>query len=143
MAATKADCVFCKIAGGELDARRVLETADCVAFLDVAPLAPGHTLVIPKAHFEGLHDMPEDVVREVAVATRRVGRAIREAVGAAGYNVLQNNGTVAGQVVMHVHYHIIPRSEGDGLGYRWTPIPGEARRDEDLASRIRESIGES
>ncbi|MCH7720480.1 MAG: HIT family protein [Planctomycetes bacterium] len=140
MAATKADCVFCKIAGGELDARRVLETTTCVAFLDAAPLAPGHTLVIPKAHFEGLHDMPEDVVREVAVATRRVGRAIREAVGAAGYNVLQNNGTVAGQVVMHVHYHIIPRIEGDGLGYRWTPIPGEATRDEELASRIAESI---
>ena len=140
MAATKANCVFCKIAGGEFDARQVLETRNCVAFLDAAPLAPGHTLVIPKAHFEGLHDMPEDVVREVAVATQRVGRAIREAVGAVGYNVLQNNGQVAGQVVMHVHFHVIPRTDGDGLGYRWTPIPGEATRDDELASRIRESI---
>lgn len=142
MAATQADCVFCKIACGELDARRVLDTTNCVAFLDAAPLAPGHTLVIPKAHFEGLHDMPEDVVGEIAIATRRVGRAIREVVGAEGYNVLQNNGTVAGQVVMHVHFHVIPRTDGDGLGYRWTPIPGEATRDEDLASRISESIRE-
>ncbi len=142
MAATKADCVFCRIAAGELDARRVLDTAHCVAFLDAAPLAPGHTLVVPKAHFEGLHDMPPEVVRDVAVATQRVGRAIREAVGPAGYNVLQNNGTVAGQVVMHVHFHVIPRTEGDELGFRWTPIPGEAARDDDLASRISESIGQ-
>ena len=142
MAVSHHDCVFCRIAAGELHARQVLETPRCVAFLDAAPLAPGHTLVVPREHAVQLHELSDDVVAELAVSVRSLGRAIAEAVGAAGYNVLQNNGAVAGQVVQHVHFHLIPRREDDGLGYRWNPIAGEDKRDDELAGRIRRALAQ-
>ena len=112
-------CIFCKIAAGEVPAQVVLDAEHVLAFLDVAPLAEGHLLVIPRSHCETLIDLPENVVIEVAKTLPLAGRALLEVTGAEGFNVLQNNGFVAGQVVAHVHFHLIPRAAGDGLGYRW------------------------
>ena len=98
---------------------KLLEDADCLSFLDIGPLAEGHLLLVPKQHYEWLDQMPAEQVARLAQHLPRLGRALVRAVGCQGYNVLQNNGRVAGQAVGHVHFHVIPRVAGDGLGYRW------------------------
>ena len=123
--ASDADCIFCKIVGGKISCYRVYEDDHILSFLDVGPLTHGHTLVIPKAHYVTLDTMPTELTQACMAAVSQVGRAVMAAVNAGeqsqagGWNVLQNNGEVAGQVVQHVHFHIIPRVAGDGLGYRW------------------------
>jgi histidine triad (HIT) family protein len=113
------DCIFCRIVRGDIPSSKVYEDETCVAFLDIGPLAWGHTLVIPKVHYEHLGEMPADEVAKLASALPKLVTAVLAATGAKGLNVLQNNGLVAGQVVAHLHVHLIPRVEGDGLGYRW------------------------
>jgi histidine triad (HIT) family protein len=103
------DCIFCKIITGELPSNKVYETDSVLAFLDIAPVNAGHTLVVPKAHYEFIEDVtPADAVQTI-------GAAIKSGLGVAGYNIGLNNGRVAGQLVPHVHFHIMPRLEGDNL----------------------------
>lgn len=113
------DCIFCKIIAGEIPCHKVYEDEHILSFLDIGPLSEGHTLVIPKHHCVTLDEIPAEQMAAVGRLLPKLGPAVADAVGAAGWNVLQNNGKVAGQVVMHVHFHIIPRNENDGLGYRW------------------------
>jgi histidine triad (HIT) family protein len=121
MSQTPADasCVFCRIVAGTIPCHRLAQTPHTLAFLDIMPLSRGHCLVIPKGHWELLDQMPPEVAGACGAELARVASALREATGCAGWNVLQNNGEVAGQVVKHVHFHLIPRQAGDGLGYRW------------------------
>ena len=116
---TDPDCLFCKIVAGQIPCHKLREDAQVLAFLDIGPLSKGHTLVIPKAHASRLEQLPSDAAAACLRAAHRLAPAVLKAAGADAWNLLQNNGQVAGQVVGHVHFHIIPRSEGDGLGYRW------------------------
>ena len=109
------DCVFCKIIKGDIPAAKVYEDKNVLAFLDIAPVHPGHTLVIPKEHVETLHDIPDDVLKEVAVVTKRIADAIKRGVAADGISIGMSNGEAAGQVVPHAHLHIMPRRKNDGL----------------------------
>ena len=109
------ECIFCRIVQGELPSERVYETEKVLAFLDIAPIAFGHVLVIPKQHFETLWDVPDELTPELNQACQRVGRAVLSATQAAGLNVVMNNYAAAGQVVPHAHWHLIPRNEGDRL----------------------------
>ncbi len=127
-AATDPGCIFCRIVRGEIPCARVHEDAHLLAFLDIHPLAPGHTVIVPKHHAPSLVDLPQAAAAALGGQLGRLARAILGAVGAAGFNVLQNDGQVASQEVPHVHFHIIPRSSGDGLGYRWRA--GAATADE-------------
>lgn len=113
------DCVFCRIAAGQLPCARVFEDDATLAFLDIAPLAHGHLLIIPKKHYATIDEMPGDEVAAMARLVPRLGATLRTVTSCAGFNVLQNNGRAAGQVVPHVHFHLIPRVADDGLGYRW------------------------
>ncbi len=115
----KADCVFCKIVAGQIPSARVFEDDACIAFLDIGPLADAHLLIVPKEHFEWITDIPAPQVAAVAQRIPQLARAVMKVTGAEGFNVLQNNGKVSGQAVPHVHFHILPRRQGDGLGYRW------------------------
>ncbi len=135
---TDANCIFCKIVAGLIPCHKLLETADTLSFLDVGPLSRGHALVIPKGHWVTLDQMPDQVVAQCATVARQVGAAIIKATGASGWNLLQNNGATAGQVVMHVHFHIIPRAEGDGLGFRW---PAGKLAAEDAGELVRAITG--
>ena len=117
-----ADCIFCKIVKGEIPCAKLYEDELTLAFLDIAPVAPGHALVIPKAHYEDLFALPETLGAALLAAQQRVGRAVMQAMGATGLNVQQNNAASAGQVVFHAHYHLIPRRAGDGLSL-WTGTP--------------------
>jgi histidine triad (HIT) family protein len=120
-------CVFCKILAGSIPSARVLETDEVVAFLDIGPLTPGHTLVVPKAHHPNLPAMPDDVAAAVGAVLPRICRAVKAATGAEGLNVLVNTGAVAGQSVEHVHWHVIPRRFDDGIAWPWRPLKcGEA-----------------
>ncbi|PSP86060.1 HIT family protein [Halobacteriales archaeon QS_6_64_34] len=111
---TNDDCIFCQIVAGDVPSRTVYEDNDVLAFLDANPLAPGHTLVIPKAHHESLNDLPEELGSEVMSALHRLTPAVEDAVDAPASTVAFNNGEVAGQEVPHVHGHIVPRFADDG-----------------------------
>ena len=109
------DCIFCKIVAGELPCYKVYEDDDVLAFLDVAPVSFGHVLVVPKKHFVNMEDIPEDELCKVIKAVKKIGKALKGGLGVAGYNVQVNNDPIAGQIVPHIHFHVIPRREGDGL----------------------------
>lgn len=108
------DCIFCQIVAGDIPSRTVYEDDDVLAFLDANPLAPGHTLVIPKDHHESLNDLPEDLGGEVMSALHRLTPDVEAAVDAPASTVAFNNGEAAGQEVPHVHGHIVPRFSDDG-----------------------------
>jgi histidine triad (HIT) family protein len=115
------DCIFCKIVAGKIPSLKIFENDHIFSFLDIGPLSDGHALVIPKKHHKFLHEMSEEESAEIGRALPKISKAIITATAAPGYNILQNNGNVAGQLVGHVHFHIIPREEEDGLGFRWNP----------------------
>jgi histidine triad (HIT) family protein len=131
------DSIFTRIIRREIPCHLLFENEHVIAFLDIAPLAPGHALVIPKRQVERLEQLPAEEAAEVARQLGPLAEKIVRLTGANGYNILQNNGPSAGQVVPHVHFHIIPRRDGDGLGFRWNA--GSSRPDElsSLAEQIR------
>ena len=107
------DCIFCKIVKGEIPATKVYEDEHTIAFLDIAPAAQGHTLVIPKEHHEKISDTPNEILEKVIDTVKKVGNALLKEND--GFNVMQNNNKAAGQLVPHLHFHVIPRKENDGL----------------------------
>ncbi len=107
--------VFAKILAGELPSYSVYSDDHCLAFMDLMPQSPGHTLVIPKAPAENLFDVPEEALRATIVATQKVAAAVKEAFAAEGVMIAQLNGAAAGQTVFHLHFHIIPRNQGADL----------------------------
>ena len=133
-------CIFCKIVAGEIPAAKVFEDDVVLAFLDIGPLSDGHTLVIPKEHCSWLHECPGDLIGQVGARLGKIAGAVVSAVGCQGYNVLCNNGAVAGQVVEHVHFHIIPRDAGDGVFNRWPSYKYSEGRIEELAHRVRANL---
>ena len=109
------DCLFCKILRREIPSYPVYEDADTYAFLDIRPVHLGHVLVIPKQHVATLLDADEKIAQQWIVAVQRVARHLSETLAIEGFNLMQNNGKIAGQVVEHLHMHIIPRHADDGL----------------------------
>ena len=130
--------VFSQIVDGEIPARVVHEDETTFAFLDANPLAPGHTLVIPKEEYERLNDVPEDVAADIYATIHRLIPRVEEAVDAPATTVAFNNGEAAGQEVPHVHCHIIPRFEGDGGG----PIHAIAGERPDLSDEGLDEIAD-
>ncbi len=119
-----ADTVFGKILRGEIPCHKVFEDERVLAFLDVSPLSRGHVLVIPKEPAVTLDALTDDAAAAVGRVLPRIARAVLAATGAHAYNVLQNNGPLAHQAVMHVHFHIIPKyDDGSGLGIEWPAAP--------------------
>jgi histidine triad (HIT) family protein len=131
-----AETVFSKILRGELPCHKVYEDDWVFAFLDISPLSPGHTLVIPKEPAETLDQLSDESAAALGRALPRICRAVLKATGATAYNVLENNGALAHQAVHHVHFHIIPKpDEARGLGIRWPTGKLDADAAE-LAARI-------
>lgn len=114
-------CIFCKIIKGEILSSKVYEDDNVLAFLDIAPVNKGHTLVIPKKHFEIFTDIPEEELKNLILATKKVAEAVEIASEADGFIVSMNNRKPAGQEIPHAHFHIIPRLNDDGLKY-WPKI---------------------
>jgi histidine triad (HIT) family protein len=112
---TMPDCLFCKIIKGEVPSVKVYEDEHTYAFFDINPTNIGHTLVVPKEHFENIHDISEDALCQVMHTVKKIAPAIQKAVNADGLNIASNNNKAAGQIIFHAHTHIIPRFEDDGL----------------------------
>src|SRR6186713_357486 len=124
--------VFDKILDGTIPCHKVYEDEHVLAFLDVAPLSKGHTLVIPKERKAFLHELSDEQAAAIGRVLPRLARAVMKATGATAYNILQNNGAEAHQAVFHVHFHIIPKLGARGLEVSWTP--GKLEDGEALAS---------
>lgn len=137
------DCIFCKIIAGQIPSLSVLETKSALAFMDIGPLAEAHLLVIPKRHYARLDQMPDQEVRDLTALLPRLARVVVKVTEAEGYNILQNNGQVAGQAVGHVHFHIIPRKQGDALGYRWPSGSYEPGRADEIHRRLLQALKSS
>jgi histidine triad (HIT) family protein len=137
---SETDCIFCKIAAGQVPTTKIYEDEALVAFLDIGPISDGHALVIPRQHFERLHDCPAELLGEIASHLGKIARAVVAAVNCDGYNVLCNNGRAAGQLIDHVHFHIIPRSSKDGVFNRWPAYKYEEGKIDQIAAGIRENL---
>jgi histidine triad (HIT) family protein len=137
-----ADTIFVKIIRGEIPCQRVYEDDRVLAFLDIAPLSFGHTLVIPKEPAVTLEELSDESAAAIGRVLPRLARAVLRATGATAYNVLQNNGPAAHQAVMHVHFHIIPKyADGSGLGIGWEPGQLDPQRGRELAATIAQLAG--
>jgi histidine triad (HIT) family protein len=132
--------IFDKILDGEIPCHRVYEDDRVLAFLDIFPLAPGHTLIIPKERKAYLHELSDESGAAIGRALPRIARAVMAATGATAYNVLQNNGSTAHQAVFHVHFHIIPKIDDRGLGISWHPSKLDESRATALAEQIADAI---
>ena len=115
------DCIFCKIAAGEIPAFKIYEDDLCVATLDIGPASEGHTLIIPKKHYRDLTEMDEALLGSLFTVAKKIGTRQMARLGADGFNVVQNNGTAAGQTVMHFHMHVIPRYLNGPQMVTWEP----------------------
>ena len=115
------NCIFCKIANGEIPSATVYEDEDFRAILDLNPASKGHTLIIPKKHAANLFELPEETAEKVLPIAKKLGARLKEGLHAEGLNVVQNNGEAAGQTVMHFHMHLIPRYNNDTVNVKWVP----------------------
>jgi len=134
------DCLFCKMAAGQIPVTKIYEDEVVLAFLDIGPLSDGHTLVIPKQHFEKLHDCPPELLGQVSSKLGKIAGAVTTAMNSDGYNVLCNNGRAAGQLIEHLHFHIIVRNTGDGLFGQWPAYEYEQGKIEVIAEKIRKNL---
>lgn len=115
------NCIFCKIATGEIPSVTLHEDEDFRVILDVGPASKGHALILPKDHYANIYELPEEMTAKAYVLAKRMAARLTDALGCDGFNILQNNGEPAGQTVFHFHIHLIPRYQNDNVGLTWKP----------------------
>jgi histidine triad (HIT) family protein len=125
---------------GQIPVTKIYEDEVVLAFLDIGPVSDGHTLVIPRQHFGRLHDCPAELLGQFGSRLGKIAEAVAAGMNSDGYNVLCNNGRAAGQLVEHLHFHIIPRNNGDGVFDRWPSYKYQGGRIEEIAAEIRENL---
>lgn len=108
------DCLFCKIINGDVPSSKVYEDNEVIAFLDIMPTNPGHTLIVPKKHGKDIFEVDDELLGKLIITVKKIAKAIMQATNASGFNLILNTGETAGQVIPHFHFHIIPRHAGDG-----------------------------
>ena len=132
------NCIFCKIANGEIPSATIYEDDDFRVFLDLNPAARGHALIVPKEHFANLFEMDEESCKKEIVLAKKIGSRMKEKLGCDGLNLVQNNGEAAGQTVFHFHMHLIPRYKEDGAGITWKPGSLTQEAKEELTALLSE-----
>ena len=115
------NCIFCKIANGEIPSATLYEDEDFRVILDLGPATKGHALILPKNHFANLFEIPEDMDAKAFILAKKIAKKMKDVFGCDGVNIVQNNGVAAGQTVFHFHIHLIPRYEEDHAGVTWKP----------------------
>ena len=115
------DCIFCKIANGEIPSNTLYEDDSFRVILDLGPATKGHALVMPKAHAANIYEISDDMAAKAMILAKKMATKMTEALKCDGFNIVQNNGEPAGQTVFHFHMHLIPRYEGDQVGITWKP----------------------
>lgn len=134
------DCVFCKMVAGDIPVKKIYEDDVVLSFLDIGPLSDGHTLVISKQHFKKLHECPPVLLGQICSRLGKIAKAVTLGMNSDEYNILCNNGRVAGQHVEHLHFHIIPRNSGDGLFNHWPSYKYKEGKIETIAAKIRKNL---
>lgn len=128
------NCIFCKIANGEIPSATIYEDEDFRAILDLGPASKGHALLLPKEHYADLFALPDETAEKVLPVAKKIVSRMKDVLGCDGYNLVQNNGECAGQTVFHFHMHMIPRYKDDKVGLSWEMGElSDADRDEILA----------
>jgi histidine triad (HIT) family protein len=135
------DCIFCKIIAGEIPAVKVLDEDLVLAFMDINPSSQGHMLVVPKRHTENIFEISEGDLSAITDAVKRCAQAVKEALKAEGVTILQLNGKASDQIVPHLHVHIMPRWENDGLSVsQWEMKQGNMEEIKDIARKVQEHL---
>jgi len=132
----KDDCIFCKLANGEIPSATIYEDEDFRVILDLAPATKGHALILPKEHYDNLYELDDEVVKKVLVLAKKMATKMTEKLGCDGFNILQNNGTSAGQTVFHYHMHLIPRYGEDNAIIAWEPLEMTPDKAKEIAEII-------
>ncbi len=130
------DCIFCKLANGEIPTATLYEDEDFRVILDANPASKGHALIIPKEHYANLYELDDELAGKTMILAKKMVTKLTEVLGCDGYNLVQNNGECAGQTVFHFHLHMIPRYKDDGVGLGWklNTLTDEDR--EDILSKV-------
>ena len=115
------NCIFCKIANGEIPAATLYEDEDFRVILDLGPASKGHALILPKAHAANIYEISDEMAAKAMVLAKKMATKMTDALGCDGFNIVQNNGEQAGQTVFHFHMHLSPRYKGDKVGIAWEP----------------------
>ena len=134
----KDDCIFCKLANGVIPTNSIYEDEDFKVILDMGPATKGHALILPKEHADNLYELPDETAAKILPLAEKLALSMREKLHTDGLNVVQNNGEVAGQTVMHYHLHLIPRYQNDGQRILWKPTSPSAEELE--AERLEDSL---
>lgn len=134
------NCIFCKIAAGEIPSVTIYEDEAFRVILDMGPAAEGHALILPKEHYADLFELPEELAGEAMKLAKRLAEKMRTALQCDGFNLVQNNGKTAGQTVFHFHLHVIPRYEGDGQKIGWVPGSPSPEALEKTRKKIKEFL---
>ena len=115
------NCIFCKIANGEIPAATLYEDSDFRVILDLGPASKGHSLILPKKHAANIYELPDETAGKAMILAKHMATRLTEELKCDGFNIVQNNGEIAGQTVFHFHMHLIPRYQGDNVGITWKP----------------------
>lgn len=118
----KDDCIFCKLANGVFPTNSIYEDEDFNVILDLAPATKGHALILPKRHADNLYELPDETAEKALVLAKKLAKTMKDKLGCDGLNLVQNNGEVAGQTVLHFHMHLIPRYTSDAQKIAWKPL---------------------
>lgn len=136
---TEQNCIFCKIIQSKIPSHKVYEDEYSIAFLDIMPNNQGHTLVVPKEHYENIYVLPPETLARLSLSVQRISTAVKNAMDADGINVIMNNEVAAGQMVFHSHFHIIPRFQNDGFAH-WPHTEYREGEAESVATKIKENL---
>ena len=132
------NCIFCKIANGDIPAATLYEDEDFRVILDLGPASKGHALILPKEHYANIYELDDETAAKAFVLAKRMAQKMTEALGCDGFNVVQNNGAPAGQTVFHFHMHLIPRYVDDGVGLGWKPGSLTDEVKEEILSKMKQ-----
>lgn len=134
------NCIFCKLAAGEIPSNTLYEDDDFRVIMDISPAVKGHAIVLPKQHMKDLLTVEKDTAAKALFIVSKAANAIKEALGCDGINILQNNGEAAGQTIFHLHFHILPRFQDDGFAIPWKPLSYGEGEAEAIAAKIRAAL---
>ncbi len=130
------NCIFCKIAAGEIPSQTIYEDDSFRAILDLSPASKGHTLILPKKHFTDITELDEDYAAKILPLAAKIGQTMKKELGCEGFNIVQNNGEAAGQTVMHYHMHIIPRYANGPQMVIWEPKESNPDEQKEIAALL-------
>ena len=136
------DCIFCKIAAGDIPSATLYEDEDFRVILDLGPASKGHALILPKAHYANIYEITDELAGKAMVLAKKMAGVLTEALQCDGFNLVQNNGEPAGQTVFHFHMHLIPRYQGDQVGLLWEPKELQPEVRDEIVEKVKKCLEE-